>query len=57
VSGLIAGTPAKFINAFEHRKGLTDMRYNRIAVNLFTKKNTAHSAEGKTLAAITNHAY
>jgi len=56
VSGLMAGTPAKFINAFEHRKGLTDMHYNRIAVNLFTKKNTAHSSAGKTLAAITTHA-
>lgn len=55
VSGLIAGIPGKFINAFEHRKGLTDMRYNRISVTLFTKSNKVNSKEAKTLAAIANN--
>lgn len=52
VSGLIAAIPGKYINAIESRRGLTDMRYNRLSVNLFTPRNHVDSKNEKVLAAI-----
>lgn len=52
VSGVIAGIPGKYINAFERRRGLTDLRYSRLSVNLFTPRNQVDSKNEKILAAI-----
>ena len=55
VSGIIASTPAKLINAFEQKKGLTVRRYNQIPISLFTQNKVDTSKKGNFLAAITNH--
>jgi hypothetical protein len=54
VSGLIGAIPPRLINEMEYKKGLTDLRYNRICLSLFTKKNKDTSINGNTLAALTN---
>lgn len=52
VSGVIAGIPGKFFNAFESRRGLTDLWYSRLSVHLFTPRNKVDSKNEKILAAI-----
>ncbi|MHB8124612.1 MAG: hypothetical protein ACYDEJ_03045 [Desulfitobacteriaceae bacterium] len=55
ISGTLSAYVARIINRFNYKKGLTDIRYNPMAAELFLRKKASKSAQGVLLGAIINN--
>lgn len=55
ISGILAGVPGRIINKFIYKKGLTDIRYNPMAAELFLPKKASKTQGGVLLGLIVNN--
>lgn len=53
--GIIAAAVARTVNRINYKFGLTDIRYNPMAANLFIPKKNAKSSSGSFLGLIVNN--
>jgi hypothetical protein len=55
LSGTIASVAGRILNKFNFKKGLTDIRYNPMAAQLFLSKKKSKSPQGVFLGSIVNN--